>query len=513
MASLIVNNVLSSSLEVTYDYHDSVELFGYTVKGTYVIDISDVNVQLDDTSLLAGRTAITEAYSRPNITARIGADDYINGRITSYNFTAGSLVGKETVNITIEESRRLDDYSSSQFAKYIPNPHALESFEESYSFNRSGGNYSSTRNISLSYKQMAGDQFLDNARTFLTNYYFANRPSLGYQEDGISENAKIDKNFKGLISESYDILGLSVSLSESINSSFIDEPNNVSKKETQSIVIDKKGFKTKTINFSLKSLREDSQNVLSKALAAVIDQTKTANEAEFGTPFSIQKTIKKHGDEATLVVSFSTDPAKSQDDLVSYSGKEDKAGKFIEYTLDISHVSKGKNNFEKFKNSKESWIAEQYFYPEKIKRLFHPVSDFFEKSRSTRFDKADGKVSESVVFTTDPAYNTTDDGLLKLKKTLDKSHQIERVGKFLDLMNLEEQISHKDLKTVGQATVTAEATVSQSLGLYEAQRILESKTSEFEDFVDEDIVHMTSDTISLSLGNGTASRSMQFLFL
>ena len=142
--------------------------------------------------------------------------------------------------------------------------------------------------------------------------------------------------------------------------------------------------------------------------------------------------------------------------------------------------------------------------------MFHPVSDFFEKSRSTRFDKADGKVSESVVFTTDPAYNTTDDGLLKLKKTLDKSHQIERVGKFLDLMNLEEQISHKDLKTVGQATVTAEATVSQSLGLYEAQRILES---EFEDFVDEDIVHMTSDTISLSLGNGTASRSMQFLFL
>ena len=118
-----------------------------------------------------------------------------------------------------------------------------------------------------------------------------------------------------------------------------------------------------------------------------------------------------------------------------------------------------------------------------------------------------------MVFTTDPAYNTTDDGLLKLKKTLDKSHQIERVGKFLDLMNLEEQISHKDLKTVGQATVTAEATVSQSLGLYEAQRILESKTSEFEDFVDEDIVHMTSDTISLSLGNGTASRSMQFLFL
>ena len=513
MASLIVNNVLSSSLEVTYDYQDSIELFGYTVKGTYVIDISDINVQLDDTSLLAGRTAITEAYSRPNITARIGADDYLNGRITDYNFDAGTLVGKETVSITIEESRRLDDYSSSQFAKYIPNPHALESFEENYSFSRNGGDYASTRSISLVYNQMAGDQFLDNARTFLTNYYFANRPSLGYQEDGISENAKIDKNFKGLINETYDLIGLSVSLSETVNSSFVDEPNNVSKKETQSIVIDEKGYKTKTIDFTLKSLREDSQNVLSKALSAVIDQTKTENETEFGTPFSIKKSIKKHGDQANLVIVFSTDPAKSQDDLVSYSGQESKAGKFIEYLLDISYTSKGKNNFEKFKNSKESWIAEQHFYPEKIKRLFHPVFDFFEKSRTTNFDKAEGKVSESVVFTTDSSYNTTDDGLLKLKKTLDKSHQIERISKFLDLMNLEEQITHKDLKTIGQASVTAEATVSQSLGLYEAQKILESKTSEFIDFVDEDIVHMTSDTVDLSLGDGTASRSMNFIFL
>ena len=118
-----------------------------------------------------------------------------------------------------------------------------------------------------------------------------------------------------------------------------------------------------------------------------------------------------------------------------------------------------------------------------------------------------------MVFTTDSSYNTTDDGLLKLKKTLDKSHQIERISKFLDLMNLEEQITHKDLKTIGQASVTAEATVSQSLGLYEAQKILESKTSEFIDFVDEDIVHMTSDTVDLSLGDGTASRSMNFIFL
>tara|TARA_Y100000004_G_C8954890_1_gene430305 strand:- start:1408 stop:2949 length:1542 start_codon:yes stop_codon:yes gene_type:complete len=513
MASLIVNNVLSSSLDVTYDYQDTVELFAYTVKGSYTIDVSDINIQLNDTTLIAGRTAITDAYARPNITARIGADDYINGRITSYDFDANTLVGKETVSITIEESRRLDDYSSSQFAKYIPNPHALASFSENYTFSRNGATYSSNRDISISYKQMAGDQFLDNARTFLTNYYFANRPSLGYQEDGISENAKIDKNFKGLISETYDILGLSVSLSEKVNSSFIDEPNNVSKQETQSINIDERGYKTKRINFSLKSLREDSQNVLSKAMAQIIDQAKTDNEAEFGTPFSISKTINKHGDEGTLNLSFTTDPKKSQDDTVSYSGVENKAKKFKEYVLTISYTSKGKTNFEKFENSKKSWVKEQSTYPQKIKRLFHPVSDFFEKSRSTSFDKADGKVNENVVFTTDPAYNTTDDGLLKLKKTLSKTHQINRVGKFLDLSNLEEQISFKALKTVGQASVNAEATVSQSMGLYEAKRILESKTEEFKDFVNEDVVHMINDTITISLGRGQARRTMQFLFL
>jgi hypothetical protein len=223
MAALIVNNVLTSSVNITYDYFNTDELFGYTVKGAYQVNISDINFQEGDTILLSARDAIKEAYGRPNIVARIGADDYLNGRITSFDFAAGSLVGAETVTINIEEARRLDDYSSSQFAKYIPNPHALESFSENYAFSRNGDTYSSSRDISLKYKQSAGDQFLNNAKTFLTNYYFANRPALGYQEDGISEHAKIDKNFRGLLTETYDLVALSVSLSEKVESSFIDD--------------------------------------------------------------------------------------------------------------------------------------------------------------------------------------------------------------------------------------------------------------------------------------------------
>ena len=86
MASLIVNNVLSSSVEIAYDYQGTIELFGYTVKGNYQVDISDLKFEQNDTTLLSGRDAIKEAYGRPNLVARIGADDYLNGQIQSYNF-------------------------------------------------------------------------------------------------------------------------------------------------------------------------------------------------------------------------------------------------------------------------------------------------------------------------------------------------------------------------------------------------------------------------------------------
>ena len=102
-------------------------------------------------------------------------------------------------------------------------PNAISDFSESYNFSREGSTYSSTRRVSLTYNQMAGGQFLNDAKTFLTNYYFANRPALGYQEDGISEDAKIDRDFRGLISETYDLIGLTVSLDEKVSTSFVDD--------------------------------------------------------------------------------------------------------------------------------------------------------------------------------------------------------------------------------------------------------------------------------------------------
>ena len=102
---------------------------------------------------------------------------------------------------------------------------------------------------------------------------------------------------------------------------------------------------------------------------------------------------------------------------------------------------------------------------------------------------------------------------LKLKKTLSKTHQINRIQKFLDLSNLEEQVVVSDLKTVGSASISAEATVSQTMGIFKAKELLEEKTEEFNEFVDEDVIHITSDVLSINLGDGNATRAISYIFI
>ena len=116
-------------------------------------------------------------------------------------------------------------------------------------------------------------------------------------------------------------------------------------------------------------------------------------------------------------------------------------------------------------------------------------------------------------FTTDSAYNTSEDGLLKFQTSLSKTHQIDRIEKYFNINSLKDEVVTNSLKTVGQAQVSAEAIVSQSMGIYKAKEILESKTSVLNDLVDEGVIHITSDVIKLSLGGGKATRSIDYIFI
>jgi hypothetical protein len=513
MASIIANNIIDSSSEIAYNYNETEEVFGYEITSTYSLNIADIAFENGDGFLIAGEAAVKEAYNKPNIVARIGGDQFLNGRITSANFESSPLVGSQNVTISIVESRRLDDYSSTNFCKYIPNPHLVESFTENYDFNRSDDSYSYNRDISLKYKQDAGDRFLKDAKVFLTQYYFANRPNFGIQSDGISEDGRFDKNYRGLLSENYDLIGLSVSLKESFNSSFIDAANKISRKETQNSSVDEKGFLKKTFSFELSSLRMDSENILQAALKTVIAEVVAANSSQFGDPSSIEKGIKRDGNSASLTIRFSTNPKDRQGDSVTYSANKQKAEKFTEYQLSAEYKGEGKTDRLKFKAAKDLWISHKGANITKIESLFSDTGALYEKSRNSNFNKTEGNIDESITFTTDPSYAYQDDGLLKFQVTTNKNKKIKRHQVVFDLADKKDKLVVSDLDSVGSATVTASTTIDPNRDLYGGKDRLIDRTDELQAYVTGSKVFMTSDSISLNLAQGSCSRTINYLYI
>lgn len=230
--SLIVNKVISASSQINYNYLDSTHLFGYEIVANYTIDVADIAFDNGSGVLLTGIEALNTAYGRKNIIARIGGDEFINGRFQSLSISSTSLTGETEAKIVIAESKRLDSYANDDFTKHLASPQWIESFQETFSFSRSDDSYSFTRNVSIKYKQDAGDQFLNNAKYFLRNFYFLKRNSYGLQNDGISENALYSRNLKTNKTENIYLINLSVSLSESFQSSKIESFSPYSKKVT-----------------------------------------------------------------------------------------------------------------------------------------------------------------------------------------------------------------------------------------------------------------------------------------
>lgn len=512
--SLIINNVTKGSLKIKFDYLDSDELFGYTVVGDYTIDISDLSFTDNEGVLLANRDAINAAYKRKNITARIGADEYINGRITSVSFSESPLVGSEQASITIEEGKRLDDYSNHTFAEYLPSPHLLESFDENFDFSSDGSDYSYNRNISIKYKQSTEstpDEFSRNLKIFVSHYYHTVRPDYGFQQDGISENAKINKGFNGLISETVDLVNLSYSLSESFSSSYIHEDENVSKKFTQTESVDEAGYLNKTVQVELISLRRDNQNVLRSAVVSTIDDVKSQEESVYGTPLSIERGFSRNSNKANLKISFSTSPKSYRDSTVTYSCQKQKAGSFNEYSLSLEYSAIEKNNRERLKAAKAFRSGDSQ--SDKVRSLFSEAGSLYEKSRNTSFDYGVGKISESVVFTEDDAYNsgTLPAGILKYKKTLNSTNRVNRFTIINDIEKLKQKLAVSSLKTLRQASVTAEAVALPCFGLYHARDFLNSKTSDLNSLLGEGGYFIISDQTTVDLGNGTANRVINYV--
>lgn len=511
--SLLVNNVVSATSQINYSYLSNEQLFGYLINLNYVIKVEDIRFDNNDGVLLAGRVAIREAYKRKNITARIAGDEILNGLITNVSFPESSLTGEDIVNVSIEERRRLNDYSSDTFAKYIPNPHLLNDFVENYDFQRSGSTYSYSRSISIQYVQDAGDQFLDNAKVFLTNYYFENRPAIGYYADGISENAKFNKKYNGNLNETIDLVNLTVSLEENFESSFISHTENVSKDITTSLSVDESGFLSKEVSVDLTALRYDSQNVLEEAISSTIDQIISQEESEFGKPHSIQKGITQDSKSANITLVFSSDPKKSQENYITYNCVKKKNGAFFVYDLTVEYKAKGENNRQKYDNVISLWTSARDKNKIKVSGLFSEATSIYEKSRSAVIDKNMGSVRENISFSTDDSYDSVGlpAGIIKFKIEVSKQDKVKRSSVVLDLVNLKQKLVTSNLNKLGSATVTATALSEQSFGQFHAKEFLNSKTSEMNASLGEATYYATSDQVSTDLANGTTTRVINYI--
>jgi GGDEF domain-containing protein len=510
--SLLINNVESSDLQIQYSYLDSDEIFGYVLTANYKINISDIQFEIGNGVLLSGRSAIRSAYERQNVTARIGGDEFVNALITNLSFEKSSLVGSETASITIVERRRLNDYSSSTFSKYIPNPHLLESFEENYNFARKDETFSYTRNVSIKYTQDAGDQFLNNAKLFLTNYYHNNRPSLGYYEDGISENAKFDNKFYSKLTEDIDLIQLSVSLQESFESSFIDNANNVSKKTSEKISQNINGYLEKMISIEITSLSFDTQRTIEAAISNIIDEVISGQQSQFGKPHSISKGISSDSNRASIELSFSTDPSLSQQNTVIYSCSKQKNGANYEYSLSTTYSSTGQNLSKRYYNALALWTSQKSQNESKVISLFSEASGLiYEQSRSTTMSKDKAEIAEQIMFSTNEIYNNSGlpDGIIKFEINVNKNNPVRRNERIISLGSSEKLVV-SNLGTVESASVTATAIADPSYGMFHAKNFLASKTSEMNDALDEGVYYGTQDQSTIDLSNGVTTRVINY---
>jgi len=188
-------------------------------------------------------------------------------------------------------------------------------------------------------------------------------------------------------------------------------------------------------------------------------------------------------------------------------------GQFREYSLSANYKAKGKTDREKFNNAKDLWISHKGNNITKVEGVFAGIQTIYEKSRNSSFQKTEGKVTESIVFTTDPAYAHQDDGLLKFKVTVNNTKKIKRNQVVFDLADLKDKLVINDLKSVGSASVTANATIDPKRDLYGGKERLLARTSEIQEYVTGSKVLMASDVINLDLGQGTSSRTINYLYI
>lgn len=407
--SFFITKINSQSTTVSFNYLDTEAVWGLVISSSYEFDISDLSYTDQDDVLYQGIDALNAVYLQQNIVGKIGSNEIRNGLVTSISYPEGPNVGRTTASISIEERQRVNSHGAlSDILNYVPSPQDVETFTESFSFERGQNSYSRSRNVSLKYKQDAGHFFLDKARIFVQSMFFESRPNLGYQIDGISENGRFETYLKPLITENINLLTKEISFSENVESNFINDLDEFADPYSEDIKItfsiDDRGYKTKTYNATLKALKEPLELNILNAVAAFIDRIHQDNSVEFNYPISISRTINSDGGSASVTISFTTDPRANAITNANYSVSKTNQGAWNEYTFNVEISSKGPNRNAAFDASKAYWLNNYNIGFNKISILFGDYNNIFEISRNTQFNKFEKSIIETITYSTNSIY-------------------------------------------------------------------------------------------------------------
>ena len=469
--ALIVTKITNASSNIEFNYLDSEHVWGLIFSANYEFSIHDARMEDGDT-LLEGIDALQNAYVRPNIAAKIGIDEFRNGEVTSLNLPDSNRAGITTASISITERVKLnsDDGALYDVTQNIPSPQDVESFSEDFSFVRGEDSYSYNRTVNLKYKQDTADDFLNKAYLFIKGMYFNNRPSYGFQEDGISENARFSLGLKPAISESYNLLEKEISFTESFSSNHIETKNGVtfSKKSTHSQSLNQEGYTEKKYNIEIKALEKPVEINLNSGMQICLEELISQNSAEFGTPSSIEKTLKSDGGLGSLSVSFTNDPRQNSLTSIDYNASK-KEGAFEDYSFSLNVVSKGPNKNDAFDQSRLYLQNNPNIAIEKIAVLFPetPSGDLNEISRSVSFNPLQRSASQTVNLTTNTDYIDNSDGVLKRKVSVSDDNQIDR-DSVIPVIGDKQIIIRNQNKNVGKRSVSVEMVSLNESGIQDS---------------------------------------------
>tara|TARA_Y100000114_G_scaffold147750_1_gene159907 strand:- start:6489 stop:8021 length:1533 start_codon:yes stop_codon:yes gene_type:complete len=507
--SLIITKITNASSTTEFNYLNSEHVWGLIFTANYEFSIHDARMEDGDT-LLEGIEALQNAYMRPNIAAKIGIDEFRNGEITSLSLPESNRAGITTASISITERVKLnsDDGALYDITQNTPSPQDIESFSENFSFSRGEDSYSYQRDLNLKYRQDTSNDFFNKAYLFIKGAYFNNRPSYGFQEDGISENARFNLGLKPSISETYDILNKEIRFSESFSSNRIETKNGItfSKKSTHSESLNSDGYTEKKFDIEIKALEKPIEVNLNSGMQITLDELISENSSEFGIPSSIEKSLKGDGGLGSLSVSFTNDPRQNSSTNVDYSASKNN-GAFEDYSFSLDVVTKASNRNDAFNQSLLYLKNNPNIAVDKIAILFPETAGITlnEISRSVSLNPLERSASQRINLTTNPDYLDEADGVLKRTVSISDTNQINR-DSVTPILGNKEIITRNENKTAGRRSVSVDM-VSNNESVIEDSLTLASQNEP-----ESEYKYLTSKRTSERPLQKTVSSTLEFTF-